>query len=403
MLTGKRVTLGVSGSIAAYKMANVASMLKKLHCDVRVILTACAAQFITPVTFETLTKRPCYLDSFDRSHPEEIHHLSLGQEADLLLVAPASADVIGKMAHGIADDLLTSAVVAATCPVLFAPAMNVHMYQGRAVQDNIARLKSYGYQCIAPEVGALACEAVGEGKLAKESVLVDAVVRALTGQRDLEGVRVLVTAGPTRESIDPVRYITNHSSGKMGYAIAERASQRGASVTLVTGPVSLRVPDGAKGVSVTTAEEMHQAASRLAAGQDIIIKAAAVADYRPKTVHAEKMKKKEGDLTLALERTTDILAELGKKKRQDQCVCGFSVETEELLKNSRAKLRKKNADLIAANSVREDGAGFGVDTNHLILITEEDEQDLGMLTKEACADALLDRLFELWKKKKQGE
>ena len=410
MLTGKKVVLGVTGSISAYKMANVASMLMKLHCEVQVVLTENAAQFITPVTFETLTKQPCLMDTFERMNVVGIPHITLGQKSDLLFIAPASADILGKMAYGIADDLLTSTVVAATCPVLIAPAMNACMYRNPIVQENIIRLKAFGYEFIEPEIGHLACDVEDVGKLPKEEVLVDAIVKKLAGQesartgqeaavRDLSGIRILVTAGPTRESLDPVRFITNHSSGKMGYAIAAEAAKRGALATLVTGPVNLTVPEGVQAVSVTTAEEMYQEVMKREAMQDIIVKAAAVADYRPKQVNTEKTKKQGGTLLIELERTKDILAELGTKKRPNQCLCGFSMETEHVLLNSRQKLEKKNADLIAANSIREHGAGFGVDTNHLVLITREGEEDLGMLSKEACAGRLLDRLYEIWKQK----
>lgn len=400
MLSNKKVVLGVTGSISAYKMANVASMLKKLNCDVHVILTENAMQFITPVTFETLTKNPCLTDSFTRSNPVDIHHITLGQTADLLLVAPASADVIGKMAHGIADDLLTSTVIAATCPVLFAPAMNTKMYQNPMVQENIQKLQQAGYTCITPATGHLACDAEGIGKLPEEKVLADAIVKTLTEkemEQDLKGRRILVTAGPTREPIDPVRFITNHSTGKMGYAIAKCAAERGAEVTLITGPVNLLVPEKVTAVPVTTAEEMYQAVMERADKQDIIVKSAAVADYRPKQVNTEKTKKKDGELMLELERTKDILYELGHQRKINQCICGFSMETEQVLENSRAKLHKKQVDMIAANSIRENGAGFGVDTNHLILITKEGEEDLGMLSKEECANRLLSRLHDIWK------
>lgn len=403
MLTGKKVVLGVTGSISAYKMANVASMLVKLHCDVHVVMTENAAQFITPVTFETLTKNPCLMDSFVRTNPVEIHHITLGQTADLMMIAPASANVLGKMAYGIADDLLTSAVVAATCPIVISPAMNCHMYLNPIVQDNIKRLKEFGYEFIEPEEGHLACDVDGIGKLPKEAVLVDYIVKRLTEEtrreQDLKGRHILVTAGPTRESFDPVRFITNHSTGKMGYAIARQAAERGADVTLVTGPVNLTVPKGVTGVSVISAEEMYQEVVNRAAEQDIIIKAAAVADYRPKLVNEEKTKKKDGDLFVELERTKDILAELGRRKAKTQCICGFSMETEKVIENSRKKLEKKNADMIVANSLRESGAGFGTDTNHLIFITKDGEEDIGMLTKESCADCLLDRLFNIWKSK----
>lgn len=403
MLSGKKVVLGVAGSIAAYKMANVASMLVKQHCDVHVVLTRNGAEFITPVTFETLTKNPCLTDTFDRRDPSDIHHLTLGQTADLMLVAPASADILGKAACGIADDLLTSAIVAATCPVLFAPAMNTHMYLNPIVQDNIRRLKAFGYAFIEPATGHLACNAEGVGKLPGEAVLVETIINMLRGEgkKDLLGRRILVTAGPTRESMDPVRFITNHSTGRMGYAIAAQAKKRGAEVILVTGPVNLEIPAGVEGVPVTTAEEMYQAVMDRAADQDMIIKAAAVADYRPRQVNAQKTKKQEGSLVIEFERTRDILAELGKAKREDQCICGFSMETEQVLENSQKKLEKKNADMIAANSLRESGAGFGTATNHLVLITRDRKEDLGMRTKEECADVLLDRLHELWQKKQK--
>ncbi len=403
MLSGKKVVLGVAGSIAAYKMANVASMLVKQHCDVHVVLTRNGAEFITPVTFETLTKNPCLTDTFDRRDPSDIHHLTLGQTADLMLVAPASADILGKAACGIADDLLTSAIVAATCPVLFAPAMNTHMYLNPIVQDNIRRLKAFGYAFIEPATGHLACNAEGVGKLPGEAVLVETIINMLRGEgkKDLLGRRILVTAGPTRESMDPVRFITNHSTGRMGYAIAAQAKKRGAEVILVTGPVNLEIPAGVEGVPVTTAEEMYQAVMDRAADQDMIIKAAAVADYRPRQVNAQKTKKQEGSLVIEFERTRDILAELGKAKREDQCICGFSMETEQVLENSQKKLEKKNADMIAANSLRESGAGFGTATNHLVLITRDRKEDLGMRTKEECADVLLDRLYGLWQKKQK--
>ncbi len=408
MLTGKKVVLGVTGSIAAYKTANLASMLVKQNCRVQAVMTEHAAQFISPVTFETLTSQPCLTDTFTRQAPVEIHHLTLGQTADLLLIAPATANILGKIAHGIADDLLTSTVIAATCPVLIAPAMNVHMYRNPIVQENISRLKSFGYEIIAPEVGRLACDAVGEGKLASEDVLMDAVLKRLSVQttdekkQDLAGLRILVTAGPTREAVDPVRFITNRSSGRMGYAVAECARRRGAHVTLVSGPVSLPHPKGVCFVPVLSAEDMYREVMGRRKEQDIVVKAAAVADYRPKNVNPQKTKKQDGTLLLELERTKDILAELGSVKEKGQCICGFSMETERLAEHSRAKLLNKHADLIAANSLTESGAGFGGDTNRLLFLTKDGEEDTGMRTKEACADLLLDRLYEIWKQK-QGE
>ena len=397
MLTGKKVVLGVTGSIAAYKTANLASMLVKQNCRVQAVMTEHAAQFISPVTFETLTSQPCLTDTFTRQAPVEIHHLTLGQTADLLLIAPATANILGKIAHGIADDLLTSTVIAATCPVLIAPAMNVHMYRNPIVQENISRLKSFGYEIIAPEVGRLACDAVGEGKLASEDVLMDAVLKRLSEQtpdekkQDLTGIRILVTAGPTREAVDPVRFITNRSSGRMGYAVAECARRRGAHVTLVSGPVSLPHPKGVCFVPVLSAEDMYREVMGRRKEQDIVVKAAAVADYRPKNVNPQKTKKQDGTLLLELERTKDILAELGSVKEKGQCICGFSMETERLAEHSRAKLLNKHADLIAANSLTESGAGFGGDTNRLLFLTKDGEEDTGMRTKEACADLLLDR------------
>ena len=404
MLTGKKVVLGVTGSIAAYKTAN----LVKQNCRVQAVMTEHAAQFISPVTFETLTSQPCLTDTFTRQAPVEIHHLTLGQTADLLLIAPATANILGKIAHGIADDLLTSTVIAATCPVLIAPAMNVHMYRNPIVQENISRLRSFGYEIIAPEVGRLACDAVGEGKLASEDVLMDAVLKRLSVQttdekkQDLAGLRILVTAGPTREAVDPVRFITNCSSGRMGYAVAECARRRGAHVTLVSGPVSLPHPKGVCFVPVLSAEDMYREVMGRRKEQDIVVKAAAVADYRPKNVNPQKTKKQDGTLLLELERTKDILAELGSVKEKGQCICGFSMETERLAEHSRAKLLNKHADLIAANSLTESGAGFGGDTNRLLFLTKDGEEDTGMRTKEACADLLLDRLYEIWKQK-QGE
>ncbi len=408
MLTGKKVVLGVTGSIAAYKTANLASMLVKQNCRVQAVMTEHAAQFISPVTFETLTSQPCLTDTFTRQAPVEIHHLTLGQTADLLLIAPATANILGKIAHGIADDLLTSTVIAATCPVLIAPAMNVHMYRNPIVQENISRLRSFGYEIIAPEVGRLACDAVGEGKLASEDVLMDAVLKRLSVQttdekkQDLAGLRILVTAGPTQEAVDPVRFLTNHSTGKMGYAVAKIAMYRGAFVTLVSGPVSLPHPKGVCFVPVLSAEDMYREVMGRRKEQDIVVKAAAVADYRPKNVNPQKTKKQDGTLLLELERTKDILAELGSVKEKGQCICGFSMETERLAEHSRAKLLNKHADLIAANSLTESGAGFGGDTNRLLFLTKDGEEDTGMRTKEACADLLLDRLYEIWKQK-QGE
>ena len=399
MLTGKKVVLGVTGSIAAYKTANLASMLVKQNCRVQAVMTKYAAQFISPVTFETLTSQPCLTDTFTRQAPVEIHHLTLGQTADLLLIAPATANILGKIAHGIADDLLTSTVIAATCPVLIAPAMNVHMYRNPIVQENISRLKSFGYEIIAPEVGRLACDAVGEGKLASEDVLMGAVLKRLSVQttdekkQDLAGLRILVTAGPTREAVDPVRFITNRSSGRMGYAVAECARRRGAHVTLVSGPVSLPHPNGVCFVPVLYADDMYREVMGRRREQDIVIKAAAVADYRPKNVNPQKTKKQDGTLLLELERTKDILAELGSVKEKGQCICGFSMETRDVLENSRAKLERKNLDMVVANSLKQEGAGFGTDTNVVTLITRDGVQELPIMSKDEVAHRILNQIF----------
>ena len=395
MLTGKKIVLGISGGIAAYKMANVASMLVKLHADVHVVMTENATHFITPETFEVLTANRCYTDTFDRSMELHVPHIALGTQADAIMIAPASADVIGKIANGIADDMLTTCVLPATCPVLLSPSMNVHMYENKIVQDNMKKLVSFGYELIEADEGYLACRDIGKGKLPPESVLVEYILRACAKEKDMQGKQVLVTAGATREPIDPVRYITNHSTGKMGYALARTAMLRGAKVTLVTGQTGIEPPLFVDVVSVQSAKDMYEAVKAHADKQDIIVKAAAVADYRPAHVADEKIKKKDGDMSIEMERTDDILAYLGQNKKDGQVLCGFSMETENLLENSRKKLEKKNADMIAANNLKVEGAGFGVDTNVVTLISKEKTEELPMLSKEETADRIWDALLAI--------
>ena len=393
MLKGKTVILGVSGGIAAYKIPNLASMLVKSGAQVHVIMTENAANFITAVTFETLTGNKCIIDTFDRNFTFEVEHVSLAKKADLLLVAPATANVIGKLAHGICDDMLTTTAMACQCPKIVAPAMNTRMYENPVLQDNLKLLEHYGMKIIQPAKGHLACGDTGAGKMPEPEELFDYICQAIEYPKDLEGKKILVTAGPTRESIDPVRFITNHSSGKMGYALAKAAARRGAEVTLVSGPVSLPAPRFLETVYVETAKEMFQAVSELALKQDAIIKAAAVADYRPAAVADHKIKKSGGELSLELEPTDDILAWLGQHRREDQFLCGFSMETENLIENSRKKLEKKNIDMIAANSLKEPGAGFGVDTNVITLITRKGLERLEKMNKEEAAHEILNRIF----------
>ncbi len=397
MLQGKTVLLGVTGGIAAYKMPNVARMLKKLHCNVHVLMTQNAINFITPTTFETLTGNKCLIDTFDRNFEFSVEHVALAKQADLVLVAPATANVIGKIANGIADDMLTTTVMACTCRILVAPAMNHHMYHNSIVQENLQKLKRHGYEIIDPVCGMLANGDTGDGKLPSEETLTEYVIRELAFDKDMAGLKVLVTAGPTQEALDPVRFISNHSTGKMGYAVAKMAMLRGADVTLVTGPVSLTPPMFVQTVPVVTAAEMYEAVMARAKQQDMIIKAAAVADYRPAEVAEEKIKKDGGRASLALEKTTDILAELGKNKG-DTILCGFSMETEHMLENSRKKLKQKNLDMIAANNLRQEGAGFGVDTNVLTLITADRERQLALMSKEEAANCLLEELLTIRKK-----
>lgn len=396
MLKGKTVLLGVTGGIAAYKMPNVARMLKKMHCNVHVLMTENAANFITATTFETLTGNKCLIDTFDRNFEFSVEHVALAKQADLVLIAPATANVIGKLANGIADDMLTTTVMACTCKIQVAPAMNHNMYLNPIVQDNLAKLERFGYEIIQPVVGMLANGDTGTGKLPSEEVLVEYVRKELEHPKDLAGRKVLITAGPTREAIDPVRFISNHSTGKMGYALAWAAMRRGAEVTLVTGPVNLAPPMFVDTRQVETAREMRETVLALAPEQDIIIKAAAVADYRPKAVSPEKVKKQEEESVIALERTEDILKKLGEEKAAGNIrafLCGFSMETEHMLENSRAKLLKKQVDMIAANNLRTEGAGFGTDTNVLTLITADGECALEKMSKEAAADRILDEIL----------
>ena len=395
MLKGKTVVLGVTGSIAAYKIANLASSLVKLHADVHVIMTKNATNFINPITFETLTKNKCMTDTFDRNFMYNVAHVSIADKADVMLVAPASANIIAKMAHGIADDMLSTTYLAMKCPVIVSPAMNVNMFTNPVVQRNIKTLEEFGVTVIPPDNGYLACGYTGAGKMPSELVLLDYILRETAKEKDLAGKRVLVTAGPTRESIDPVRFITNHSTGKMGYAVARQAMLRGAEVTLVSGPVSIDPPPFVRVVNVSSAKDMFEAVKVNFADADIIIKTAAVADYTPEITADEKIKKSDGSLSIQMKRTADILKWLGENKRDGQVLCGFSMETENMLENSRAKLQKKNADLIAANSLRDEGSGFGTDTNHLVLIKRDGVTDLPLLSKSDAADRLLDELLTM--------
>lgn len=399
MLKGKTVVLGVTGSIAAYKIAGLASKLKKLHADVHVIMTANATNIINPITFESLTGNKCMVDTFDRNFQFNIAHVSLADRADVMLVAPASANIIGKMACGIADDMLSTTVLAMTCPVIVSPAMNVNMFHQPIVQDNIKKLESYGKIIIPPDNGYLACGTTGDGKMPSEDVLLSYILREIACPKDMKGRKVLVTAGPTREVLDPVRFISNHSTGKMGYAIAEQAMLRGADVTLISGPVSLDAPLFVHTVPVVSAADMFEAVREYWEEQDIIVKAAAVADYTPDHAETEKIKKSDGQMVLNLGRTQDILAWLGEHKKEQQVLCGFSMETSHVIENSTAKLAKKNADLIAANCLKEAGAGFGTDTNHLMLIGKEGTRNLPMMSKAGAADELLNEVMNLWNKK----
>ena len=393
MLNGKHIVLGVTGGIACYKACELASLLVKQHADVQVIMTENAAKFVTPITFEQLTGNKALTDTFDRNFVHSVEHIAVADKADMVIIAPATANIIAKLAHGIADDMLTTTVLACRCPKAIAPSMNTGMLENPVTQDNIETLRHYGWEIIEPDSGRLACGAVGRGKLPTPERLLESVLHTAAHEKDMTGMKVLVTAGPTREALDPVRYLTNHSSGKMGYAIAKAASRRGADVTLVSGKTDLTKPAYVNVVDITTAQDMYDAVMAEAGSADVIIKAAAVADYRPASVSDNKIKKKDGDMSIALERTTDILKTLGENKKPGQFLCGFSMETENMIENSKAKLAKKNLDMIAANNVKVDGAGFGVDTNILTLITADSEKELPIMSKDEAADALLDEIL----------
>lgn len=390
MLTGKTVVLGVTGSIAAYKIANLARMLVKLNCDVHVLMTQNATNFINPITFETLTKHKCLIDTFDRNFEYSVEHVALAKAADVVMIAPASANVIGKIANGIADDMLTTTVMACPCKKIVSPAMNHNMFHNPIVQDNIEKLRKYGYEIVEPAHGMLANGDMGDGRMPDEELLLEYILKEIAFDKDMAGKKVLVTAGATMEALDPVRYITNHSSGKMGFSLAKNAMLRGAEVTLVMGKCDSEPPEFVNVVRVKSAKEMFDAVMSAADNMDIIVKAAAVADYRPKNVSAEKVKKKNGDMSIEMERTDDILKTLGENKKDGQFICGFSMETENMLENSRAKLKKKNVDMIVANNLKQDGAGFGGDTNIVTLITAQDEVQLEKMSKDKVAEKIFD-------------
>ena len=397
MLSNKTVVLGVTGSIAAYKIANLASMLVKKHCDVHVIMTKNATNFINPITFETLTGNKCLVETFDRNFQFHVAHVSLAKKADVMLIAPASANVIGKLANGIADDMLTTTALACKCKIIVSPAMNTNMYNNVIVQDNIKKLENYGFEIIKPDKGFLACRDEGDGKMPSEQVLLDYIEREIACEKDLVGKKIVVTAGPTQESIDPVRYITNHSTGKMGYAIAKAAMLRGAEVVLISGQTNIADVPFVKMIRIVSANDMFEAVKSEFDNADIVIKSAAVADYRPSVVSDEKIKKKDDDMSIHLERTTDILKYIGEHRRNDQFICGFSMETNNMIENSRAKLHKKNIDMIVANNLKESGAGFGVDTNKVTLITKNDEISLDIMSKDMVAHTLLDKIINIIK------
>lgn len=402
MLNGKTVVLGVTGSIAAYKMANVASALVKEGADVHVVMTKNATNFINPITFETLTNNKCLVDTFDRNFQFHVAHVSLSQKADVFMIAPASANIIGKLASGIADDMLSTMALAASCKIIVAPAMNTHMYENKIVQDNLDKLKKFGFEVIEPAAGRLACGDVGAGKLPDEEILLAYIRQEIQFPKDMAGLKVLVTAGPTVESIDPVRYITNHSSGKMGYAVAEIAAKRGAEVTLISGPVHIKPPMFVHVVKVQSANDMYHAVMNHLDSCDILVKAAAVADYTVPDVSSEKLKKSDDDMSLQLVRTKDILKAAGEKKKANQVICGFSMETNHLIENSKKKLASKNCDMIIANNLKNEGAGFGVDTNKITMITEQDVNSLDVLTKKQAAYQILDKAVSLLESKRNG-
>ena len=395
MLKGKTVILGVTGSIAAYKAANLASMLKKQHADVQVIMTKNATQFMNPITFESLTGNKCLVDTFDRNFQFQVEHVALAKRADLAIVAPATANIMAKLAHGLADDMLTTTLLACRCPKLIAPAMNTRMYENPVTQDNMDILRKYGFRIIEPAVGHLACGDTGAGKLPPETLLLECILDEIAMEKDMKGLHVLITAGPTMEAIDPVRFISNHSTGKMGYALARVCRRRGAEVTLVSGKTNLEAPYGVTLVPVTSAQDMFEAVSSRSKEQDMIIKAAAVADYRPVTVAENKIKKSPGDMSIALERTTDILAWLGEHRREGQVLCGFAMETEHMVEHAKEKLTRKHVDMIAANNVKVAGAGFGTDTNVVTLITEGGVEELAKMSKEEVASRIVDALLRI--------
>ena len=401
MLQGKTVLLGVTGSIAAYKIAYLASALKKLHAQVHVLMTENATNFINPITFESLTGNKCLVDTFDRNFQFQVEHVSIAKQADVVMIAPASANVIGKLAHGIADDMLTTTIMACKCKKIISPAMNTNMYENPIVQDNLAILQHYGYEVIEPASGYLACGDTGAGKMPEPEMLLEYILREIAKEKDLTGQKVLVTAGPTQEAIDPVRYITNHSSGKMGYALAKAAMLRGAQVTLVSGPCAIEPPPFVKLVPIVTAKEMFDAVTSVSAEQDIIIKAAAVADYRPKQVFDEKVKKQDKEMSIELEKTDDILKYLGEHRTPQQFLCGFSMETQNMIGNSRAKLGKKHLDMVAANNLKVAGAGFQGDTNVLTLITQDEDVSLQLMSKEDAANVILDKILSIMKEREQ--
>ena len=401
MLQGKTVLLGVTGSIAAYKIAYLASALKKLHAQVHVLMTENATNFINPITFESLTGNKCLVDTLDRNFQFQVEHVSIAKQADVVMIAPASANVIGKLAHGIADDMLTTTIMACKCKKIISPAMNTNMYENPIVQDNLAILQHYGYEVIEPASGYLACGDTGAGKMPETEMLLEYILREIAKEKDLTGQKVLVTAGPTQEAIDPVRYITNHSSGKMGYALAKAAMLRGAQVTLVSGPCAIEPPPFVKLVPIVTAKEMFDAVTSVSFEQDIIIKAAAVADYRPAKVFDDKVKKQEGQMSIELEKTDDILQYLGDNRVPGQFLCGFSMETQNMLGNSRAKLGKKHLDMVAANNLKVAGAGFQGDTNVLTLITQDEDVSLQLMSKEDAANIILDKILSIMKEREQ--
>ena len=395
MLKGKTVVLGVTGSIAAYKIANLASMLVKLHADVNVIMTKNATNFINPITFETLTSNKCLVDTFDRNFQFNVEHVALAKRADIFMVAPASANVIGKIANGIADDMLTTTIMACKAPKYIAPAMNTNMFENEIVQDNLKKLQKYGYELITPATGYLACGDTGSGKLPSEETLLSYIMKELHYEKDMTGKKVVVTAGPTMEAIDPVRFISNHSTGKMGYAIAKCAMERGADVTLISGQTAIEKPVFVKVIDVVSAKDMFEAVKQEAEDADFIIKSAAVADYTPVTVAEEKIKKSDDDMSISLARTTDILKYLGEHKKPGQKLCGFAMETKDMLENATKKLTAKNADMIVANNLKVAGAGFGTDTNVVTLIKKDGVKELPILSKDEVAKAILDELLQL--------